>query len=87
MRYAWPGCLLLLGSLLSAGTQDSEFNVNSRYTVETVVISAEGWSTNLAADRGHDGKLSSGLRKDAAALIGEKLNSASSRDARKRLTA
>jgi hypothetical protein len=76
MRFAWLGCLLLLGSLLSAGTQDSEFNVNSRYTVETVVISAEGWRTDLAADRNPDpqGKLSSTLRKDAAALIGEKLN-------------
>jgi len=39
MKYAWLGCLLFFGSLLSAGTQDSEFNVNSRYTVETVVIS------------------------------------------------
>jgi hypothetical protein len=76
MKYAWLGCLLLLGSLLSAGTQDSEFNVNSRYTVETVVISADGWRTDLAADRNPDpeGKLSSTLRKDAAALIGEKLN-------------
>ena len=45
MKYAWLGCLLLLGSLLSAGTQDSEFNVNSRYTVETVMISADGWRT------------------------------------------
>lgn len=76
MKYVWLGCLLLLGSLLSAGTQDSEFNVNSRYTVETVVISAEGWRTDLAADTNPDpaGKLSSTLRKDATALIGEKLN-------------
>jgi hypothetical protein len=74
MKYAWLGCLLLLGSLLSAGTQDSEFNVNSRYTVETVVISADGWHLNLAADPDRDGKLSSGLRKDAAALIGGKLD-------------
>lgn len=76
MKFAWLGCLLLLGSLLSAGTQDSEFNVNSRYTVETVVITADGWRTDLAADRNPDpeGKLSATLRKDAAALIGEKLN-------------
>src|SRR3954453_2245339 len=74
MKYAWLGCLLFLGSLLSAGTQDSEFNVNTRYTVETVVISAEGWTTDLVADHDKNGKLSSGLRKDAAALIGEKLN-------------
>jgi len=74
MKYAWLGCLLLFGGLLSAGTQDSEFNVNTRYTVETVVISAEGWRTDLVADHNSNGKLSSGLRKDAQALIGEKLN-------------
>ena len=74
MKYAWLGCLLLLGSLLSAGTQDSEFNVNTRYTVETVVISTEGWTTDLVADHDKNGRLSSGFRKDAAALIGEKLN-------------
>jgi len=33
----WLGCLLI-GGILSAGTQDSEFNVNSRYTVETVSV-------------------------------------------------
>jgi hypothetical protein len=85
MNYAWLGCLLLLGSLLSAGTQDSEFNVNSRYTVETVVISAEGWRTDLAADRDPQGKLSSALRKDASALIGEKLNPGMLDDVARRL--
>lgn len=74
MRFVWLGCLLFCGSLLSAGNQDSEFNVNSRYTVETVVISTEEWSTNLAADHDRQGKLSSALRKDVAALIGEKLS-------------
>ena len=74
MRFVWLGCLLLSGSLLSAGTQDSEFNVNTHYTVETVVISTEEWTTNLAADHDRHGKLSSTLRKDVAALIGEKLN-------------
>jgi hypothetical protein len=74
MKYAWLGCLLF-GGLLSAGNQDSEFNVNSRYTVETVVISGEGWRTDLAADHDREGKLSSVLRKDVSALIGEKLNS------------
>lgn len=74
MKYAWLGCLLFLGGLLSAGTQDSEFNVNARYTVETVIISTEGWSTDLVADGDQSGKLSSALRKDVAALIGEKLN-------------
>ena len=41
MRYAWLGCLLF-GGVLLAGTQDSEFNINSRYTVEAVRVSAEG---------------------------------------------
>jgi hypothetical protein len=74
MKSVWLGCLMVCGSLLSAGTQDSEFNVNSRYTVETVVLSTEEWSTNLVADQDRQGKLSSALRKDVAALIGEKLN-------------
>jgi hypothetical protein len=74
MRYPWLGCLWVASGLLFAGSQDSEFNVNSRYTVESVVISADGWKTDLATDQDRDGKLSSGLRKDAASLIGEKLN-------------
>jgi hypothetical protein len=73
MKLVWLGCLVAAGTLF-AGTQDSEFNVNTRYTVETVVINADGWTTNLAADHDHDGKLSPALRKDASALIGEKLN-------------
>ncbi|HLK63226.1 MAG TPA: BamA/TamA family outer membrane protein [Bryobacteraceae bacterium] len=73
MKYAWLGCLLLAG-LLSAGTQDSEFNVNSRYTVETVVVAGDGWTTTVASPADRDEKLSSGLGKEIAALIGEKLN-------------
>ena len=73
MRFVWLGCLAAAGALF-AGTQDSEFNVNTRYTVETVVISGDGWSTDLAADHDQDGKLSPTLRKDVFALIGEKLN-------------
>ena len=49
MKYLWWSCLLVGGTLF-AGTQDSEFNVNTRYTVETVVINADGWTTNLAAE-------------------------------------
>ena len=71
MKFAWLGCLLV-GSLLFGGTQDSELNVNTRYTVEAVTVSGEGWTANLATD--HDTKISSGLRKEMAALIGEKLN-------------
>src|SRR5579883_1642219 len=73
MKLVWLGCLVA-ASTLFAGSQDSEFNVNTRFTVETVVINADGWTTNLAADHDHDGKLSPALRKDVSALIGEKLN-------------
>ncbi|HEY1339279.1 MAG TPA: BamA/TamA family outer membrane protein [Bryobacteraceae bacterium] len=72
MKLAGLGCLLL-GSLLFAGTQDSEFNVNTRYTVETVVVSGDGWTTNLVSDHG-DNRISSGLRKEISAIIGTKLN-------------
>jgi hypothetical protein len=71
MKLAGIG-FLLLGGLLFGGTQDSEFNVNTRYTVETIKISGDGWTTDPVADR--DGKISSGLRKEIAALIGNKLN-------------
>jgi hypothetical protein len=58
--------LLLAGELLATGTQDSETNVNSRYTVETVVVSGDGWSTSPAVDRDH--KISSG--SPAGLLVG-----------------
>ena len=72
MKLAWLGCALLLSSRLPAGTQDPEFNVNTRYTVETVIVSGDGWTTDLASD--HDEKISFGLRHQIAALIGTKLN-------------
>ncbi len=71
MKFASLGCFLAC-SLLFGGTQDSEFNVNTRYTVEAVTVSGEGWTDNVATDR--DSKISSALRKDMCALIGEKLN-------------
>jgi outer membrane protein assembly factor BamA len=71
MKFASLGCFLAC-SLLFGGTQDSEFNVNSRYTVETVLVSGDGWTANLATD--HDTRISSALRKEMTALIGEKLN-------------
>src|SRR5215469_12798354 len=73
MRLAWAG-LLCLGTLF-AGTQDSEFNVNTRYTVESVIISGDGWATNLASDQNVE-RISASLRKQFAALIGDKLNPA-----------
>ena len=84
MRYAWLGCMLF-SSLLVAGSQDSEFNVNSRYTVETVVVSGDGWSTTVAGDQDHDDRLGSNLRKQIAALIGEKLNTSVLDDLARRL--
>lgn len=76
MKLAWLACLILGGCLtpltLTARPEDPELNVNSRYTVESVIVAGEGWSTNLASD--HDPKISSRLRGDITALIGTKLN-------------
>jgi hypothetical protein len=71
MKLAWLVCLSL-GGLLYAGNQDSDLNVNRRYTVDTVTVAGKGWKTNVV-DPQND-KLSTGLRKDLAALIGQKLN-------------
>ena len=71
MKYSWLGCLLV-GNLLFAGTQDSELNVNKRYTVDTVIVSGKGWKTNIADQQIE--RMSTGLRKDLLALIGQKLN-------------
>jgi hypothetical protein len=73
MRYAWLGCLVC-GGLLFAGSQDSEFNVNTRYTVEKVMVSGDGWTADLGSSGGQDSRISALLRKDMAALVGEKLN-------------
>jgi len=82
MKFVWLSALLV-GSLMAAGNEDAEANVNTRYTVETVSVSGEGWSTAPAVDR--DPKLISGLRKEIASLIGEKLNPARLDDLAKRL--
>ncbi|HWB85901.1 MAG TPA: BamA/TamA family outer membrane protein [Bryobacteraceae bacterium] len=71
MRYAWLGCVLF-SSLLCAGPLESDFNVNTRYRVESVIVSGDGWKTNVSTD--HNGKISTGLRRDLMALIGENLN-------------
>jgi Omp85 superfamily domain len=81
MRYAWV--CLLAGGLLFAGNQDSETNVNTRYTVETVTIHGDGWSADPVADR--DKRISSGLRREIASLVGEKLNPSALDDLAKRL--
>ncbi|HUI54864.1 MAG TPA: BamA/TamA family outer membrane protein [Bryobacteraceae bacterium] len=73
MKYAWVGCLLF-GGLLFASPQDSESNVNARYTVETVIISGKGWTADLQSET--TDKISSGLRHQLVAIIGQKLNPA-----------
>jgi hypothetical protein len=72
MKFASLGCLLAC-SLLFGGAQDSEFNINSKYTVDAVLVSGDGWTADVASSD-VDGKVSSGLRKELRALIGEKLN-------------
>jgi hypothetical protein len=64
MKFAWLGCLLW-GSLLIAGNPQSDMNVNTRYTVESVEFSGGG-----------EARISSGLRREIARLAGEKLNPA-----------
>jgi len=73
MRYAWLGFLLSTG-LAFAGSQDSEFNVNTRYTVETVVVNGEGWTANFATAQDQNEKISRSLGREIASLVGEKLN-------------
>lgn len=87
MRFPWLACLVfgsvLTPALLTARSEDPESNVNSRYTVETVIVSGDGWSTNLASD--HDEKISPGLRAQITSLIGSKLNPAALDDLAVRL--
>ena len=71
MKYVWVGALVF-GNLLFARTQDSETNINTRYTVETVIVSGNGWTTDVAAE--HDPKFSGTLSKRLSSLIGDKLN-------------
>jgi hypothetical protein len=77
MKYAWLGCLLF-GGLLFGGTQDSDINVNTRYTVDAVTLWGKGWRTDLAADHTdtteQTRKLTTRLRQDLIALINKNLN-------------
>lgn len=73
MKYAWLGCLFA-GSLLFAGPQDADSNVNAQYTVETVIVSGKGWTTNLRSET--TDKISTGLYHQLTAIIGQKLNPA-----------
>jgi hypothetical protein len=71
MKYCWLGCLAF-GSLLFAGTQDSDLNVNRRYTVDTVIVAGKGWRSDVSDPRAD--RLSPTLRRDLLALVGQKLN-------------
>lgn len=71
MRLVSLGCLLFCG-LLFAGSQDTDINVNSRYTVETVIVAGKGWRTDLQTE--NNDHISAGLRRDLVSLIGTKLN-------------
>ncbi|MCL4402136.1 MAG: hypothetical protein M1436_05670, partial [Acidobacteria bacterium] len=73
MKFAWLGCLVG-GSLLIAGSPQTDINVNSRYTVESVELSGA-----------NQAKISKGLRKDIARLTGEKLNPSNLDDLARRI--
>jgi Omp85 superfamily domain len=83
MKFVWASVLLVAGLPLLAGTQDSEFNVNTRYTIEDVQVSGDGWSTHLVTSR--DPHISTRLRNDLLALIGQKLNPSALDDAARHL--
>lgn len=85
MRYAWVGCLLC--GLLSAGTPIPNSNANSRYTVENVIVSGNGWSADLGAggEADREKKISPSLRKQLSSFIGNKFNPAALEAAAKQL--
>jgi hypothetical protein len=70
MKNAWLACLIS-GGMLFAGSQDSDLNVNKRYTVDAVTVAGKGWRTDLSDQ---SDKLSAGVRRDLLSLIGQKLN-------------
>ncbi len=86
MKYAWLGCILL-ASTLYAGTEDATSNVNTRYKVETVVVSGNGWVTEFGStpNNGPVQKISPGLAKRITALVGDKLNPSAVEEIGKRL--
>jgi hypothetical protein len=77
MKFAWLGCLVV-GGLLFGGTQDSDINVNTRYTVDAVTLYGKDWKTTFLENHVDQAeqtqKLSSRLKADLADLIGHKLN-------------
>ncbi len=79
MKYAWLGCLLF-GGLLFGGSQDSDANVNTRYTVDAVTLYGKNWKTTFLESHvdqaAQTQKLTTRLKADLADLIGHKLNPA-----------
>jgi outer membrane protein assembly factor BamA len=71
MKFAWLG--ILLAGVLYAGTQDSDLNVNKRYTVDSVTVVGKGWRSNVTEP---SDRYSNSLRRDMLALLGQKLNPA-----------
>ena len=71
MKYVWLGGLLF-ATLLCAGTQESESNVNARYTVEAVTVAGKNWTVDVQSETSD--RISYGLRRDLRSLIGTKLN-------------
>jgi hypothetical protein len=86
MKYAWLGCILLASTLV-AGTEDANSNVNTRYKVETVVVSGNGWLTEFGntPNNGQVRKISPSLAKRITALVGDKLNPSALEEIGKRL--
>ena len=82
MRLACVGCLVF-SSLLAARTPGDDPNVNTRYKVETVIVSGKGWSTNFASASAS--KISPSLGKRITALIGSQLNPSALDDVTRRL--
>lgn len=77
MKYAWLGGLLF-GGLLFGGTQDSDINVNTRYTVDAVTLFGKGWKTTFLENHIDQAeqtqKLSARLKADLVDLINHNLN-------------
>ena len=84
MKYAWLGCLLV-GGLLFAGTQDSDLNVNTRYTVETVIVLGKGLEDQPGRSTSDQTASAPDCAGDLAALIGQKLNPGALDELAKRL--
>ena len=77
MKFVWLGCLVF-GGLLFGGSQDSDANVNTRYTVDAVTIFGKNWKTTFLENHVDQAeqtqKLTNRLKADITDLIGRKLN-------------